>query len=68
MADNFLQLNESKSEILILGHSRNSSDFHLGSLSANVQPYVRNLGFTFDSSLEFDKQISTVVKGSFFPS
>ncbi len=66
MADNFLQLNESKSEILILGHSRNSSDFHLGSLSASVQPYVRNLGFTFDSSLEFDKQISTVVKGSFF--
>ncbi len=66
MADNFLQLNESKSEILILGHSRNSSDFNLGSLSASVQPYVRNLGVTFDLSLKFDKQISTVVKGSLF--
>ncbi len=51
---------------IILGHSRNSPDFNLGSLSASVQPYVRNLGVTFDSSLKFDKQISTVVKGSFF--
>ncbi len=66
MANNFLQLNESKSEILILGHSRTSSVFNLGSLSASVQPYVRNLGVTFDSLLNFEKQISTVVKGSFF--
>ncbi len=57
MANNFLQLNESK--ILILGHSRTSSVFNLGSLSASVQPYVRNLGVTFDSLLNFEKQIST---------
>ncbi len=66
MANNFLQLNESKSEIRILGHSRTSSVFNLGSFSASVQPYVRNRGVTFDSLLNFEKQISTVVKGSFF--
>ncbi len=66
MASNFLQLNESKSEILILGHSRTSSVFNLGYLSASVQPYVRNIGVTFESLLNFEKQISTVVKGSFF--
>ncbi len=65
MANNFLQLNESKSEILILGHSRTSSVFNLGSLSASVQPYIRNLGVTFDSLLNFEKQISTVVSGFF---
>ncbi len=66
MAYSFLQLNESKSEILILGHSRTSSVFNLGSLSASVQHYVRNLVVTFDSLLNFEKQISTVIKGSFF--
>ncbi len=66
MANNFLQLIESKSEILILGHSRTSSVFNVGSPSTSVQHYVRNLGVTFDSLLNFEKQITTVVKGSFF--
>ncbi len=48
MANHFLLLNESKSEIQILGHSRTSSVSNLGSLSASVQHYVRNLGVTFD--------------------
>ncbi len=47
-------------------NSDSSSVFQLGSLSASVQPYVRNLGVTFDSLLNFKKQISVVVKGSFF--
>ncbi len=66
MANSFLQLKESKSKFLFLGHSRTSSVFNLGSFSASVQPYIRNLGVTFDSLLNFEKQISTVVKGSFF--
>ncbi len=66
MADHFLQLNESKSEIQILGHSRTSSVFNFGSLSASVQPYVRNLGVTFDSLLNVKKQISSG-KGQLLP-
>jgi len=38
----------------------------LGSLSKNLQPYVKNLGVHFDPSLHFDKQVNTVVKSSFF--
>lgn len=45
VSNNWLQLNESK--IQILGHSRSSSVFKLGSLSASVQPYVRSLGLHF---------------------
>ncbi len=65
MANNFLQLNESKSEILILGHSRTSSVFNLGSLSASVQPYIRNLGLHSIRYSTLRKQISTVVSGFF---
>ncbi len=57
MAHTFLQLNESKSEILILGPSRTS--FRV-SLSASVQHYVRHLGVTLDSLLYFEKHITTV--------
>ncbi len=50
----------------LLAHSRTSSVFYLRSLSASFQHYVGNLDVTFDSLLNFEKQISTVVKGSFF--
>ncbi len=33
-------------------NSDSSSVFQLGSLSASVQPYVRNLGVAFDSLLQ----------------
>ena len=38
----------------------------LTSLSTFIKPYVKNLGVLFDSALKFDKQINSVVKGSFF--
>ncbi len=38
----------------------------LGPLSSNVRDRVRNLGVVFDPTLSFDKQISTVLKSSFF--
>lgn len=38
----------------------------LSSLSSNVHDCVKNLGVIFDSNLSFDKQISAVVKCSFF--
>lgn len=69
LADNFLQLNESKTEVLILGSSLSRLPglaVQLGPLSLNVQDHVRNLGVIFDSSLLFNKQISAVVKSSFY--
>lgn len=68
MASNFLQLNESKFEVLILGppKSGNQIALDLGPLASNVNTQVRNLGVIFDSEMKFDKQVNAVVKGSFF--
>lgn len=38
----------------------------LGPLSANAHSYVKNLGVHLDSSLDFNKQISTVVSSGFY--
>ena len=35
-------------------------------MSSNIQSNVRNLGVIFDNHFNFDKQISAVVKASFF--
>lgn len=69
MTNNFLQLNEDKTEVLILGCPADSSPAlkaQLGPLSKNVCKQIKNLGVIFDSSLFFDKQISAVIRGSFF--
>ncbi len=38
----------------------------LGNLELYVCPFTRNLGMIFDSAFKFEKQISSVVKASFF--
>jgi len=65
MANNFLQLNQSKSKILgfrptrlILGSPSSSATFNFGSFPVSVQPHVRNLGFTLDSVLWKTSQLS----------
>lgn len=64
----FLQLNNDKTEIIVFGPTAVSSGLikQLGPLSAYVRNHIRNLGVVFDPMLSFDKQISTVVKSSFF--
>ena len=64
MANNFLQLNESKAEVILFGlpDSTNSISHNLGSLSPSIKPHARNLGVILHS----DKQINSVVKGSSF--
>jgi len=49
MASNFLQLNESKFKVLILGppKSVNQIALDLGPLASNVNTQVRNLGVIF---------------------
>uniref|UniRef100_A0A3P9NRW5 Reverse transcriptase domain-containing protein n=1 Tax=Poecilia reticulata TaxID=8081 RepID=A0A3P9NRW5_POERE len=68
MEKNFLHLNESKTQVLLFGQKLQTTnpDQILGSLARSYQTSARNLGFTFDSSLKLDKQVSSVVKLSFY--
>ncbi len=58
MTENFLQLNEDKSEIILFGPPDNINliSSSLRNLSTLIKPHVKNLGVTFDSELKFDKQ------------
>ena len=68
MAQNFLKLNEGKSEVVLFGppDSMKVITNSLGNLSTLVKPHVKNLGVICDSAFEFDKQVNVVVKASFF--
>ena len=66
MDTNFLNLNEDKTEIIIfdqhLAPQCNTPD----SLISNIRSSAKNLGVIMDSAFKFQKQISSVVKTSFF--
>ncbi len=57
---NFLNFNESKTEIIAFGPSDSHSTpkVYLGDLTS-VKPWVKNLGVIFDDGFKFDKQINT---------
>lgn len=68
LGQNFLILNENKTEVIVFSptnHSRPTS-LDLGSLSAYRSSRVRNLGVLFDESLRLDKHISSVIGSSFY--
>ena len=68
MAQNCLQLNDSKTEVVLFGPSNSTGGIanHLGPLVLNLHTHARNLGVIFDPAVKFDKQINSVVKGCFF--
>ncbi len=65
---NFPCLNENKTEIVVFGRPGDLSACvdALGNLGLYVRPFTRSLGVIFDSAFKFEKQISSVVKASFF--
>ena len=71
MSANFLSLNPSKTEFMLIGNSRQLSKIESIALSLpdNVTikpvPTARNLGVIFDSRLSFSDHISSISKASF---
>ena len=68
MAENFLQLNKDKTEILVIGNKelRETVSTHLQSVTINIKDQVRNLGVIFDSELNMQAHIRNVTKLSFY--
>lgn len=68
MAQNVLQLNENKSEVILFGppDSIKLTTSSLGNLSTLIKPQFKNLDVIFDSAFKFDKQVNAVVKASFY--
>ena len=67
MSNNFLKLNEDKTEVLIIGSSdqRELMSHRLGSL-AKGSTSVKNLGVIIDADLNFNTHINNVTKIAFF--
>lgn len=68
LANNFLTLNDSKTEVIVFGPS-DKFEFDisiLGNLSFFNTSCVRNLGVFLDSRLTLEKQVSSVVASGFY--
>ncbi len=66
MSANFLNFNESKTELIWFGGPNVPELSILGELTPFCKPVVKNLGVLFDNTLKFDKQINSVIKSGFF--
>ena len=61
LKSNFLNLNENKTEVIVFGKPDPTINFDFVHSTC-----IKNLGVTIDSSFKLDRQISSVVKASFF--
>jgi hypothetical protein len=68
MAHNFLQLNQDKTEVLIVGAKaqRENMAAHLNSQTIKIKYQLKNLGFVLDSELNFKSHIRNVTKIAFY--
>lgn len=68
MSHSFLQLNESKTQMVIFRNSnmRNHFDDYLHDFSSNIKPSAWNLGVLFDSELAFEEQVKRLVQSCLY--
>uniref|UniRef100_A0A3P9LSI1 Reverse transcriptase domain-containing protein n=1 Tax=Oryzias latipes TaxID=8090 RepID=A0A3P9LSI1_ORYLA len=68
MSDNFLQLNESKTEVLVCAPDKCLPQIveSLGPLASFIKPSVRNLGVILDPVLSLDCHINSLVRSCFY--
>ena len=66
MSNNFLMLNENKTEAILFGPPNKTAIIAASLGSFTCKSHVKDLGVILDSSLKFDRQINAVVKGAFF--
>ena len=67
MLQNFLQLNQDKTEVLVIGEKakRERLSAHLKTLALNTKYQARNLGVIFDADLNLENHIKKIIKRSF---
>ena len=68
MTHNFLQLNQDKTEIIIIGDrsEREKLAAHLNTLGLSTKHQVKNLGVLIDPDLKFESHIKNITKISFY--
>ena len=71
MAENYLKLNDDKTEFIILGTPQNltkitTSQLKIGDCTIKASNQVKNIGATFDSYMKMDKQIGKTCKLAWF--
>jgi hypothetical protein len=71
MVDNFLKLNEDKTEVMILGTERNRAKLNITSINIcgkeiSVADTAKNIGVTIDSALKLDHQVNRVCRSCYY--
>uniref|UniRef100_A0A3Q3K5R8 Reverse transcriptase domain-containing protein n=1 Tax=Monopterus albus TaxID=43700 RepID=A0A3Q3K5R8_MONAL len=66
LAQNLLNLNEDKTEYIVISPHPAVTMSDLGTYASTCSNTVRNLGVIFDTNFNFDCQIKSVVKTSFY--
>ena len=70
MAFNFLKLNDSKTEMLVMHPkrkpSREMTDINIGDSSISRSNFARNIGVIFDENLTLERHVRSVTSSAFF--
>ena len=63
LLSNFLLLNETKTELINISHSQSTfPPLSVNNSLIHPKPFIKNLGFIFDTNLNYDRHISNICK------